>query len=335
MKRKHKPLILKKLSDTWTFAIDFPMTITWGRIFLYLVEMRHSPCFSGGLYDLLHGRLVLFFFSRNMSLIQEILLYWTTFSPEFIGILIALGIVLLILLMVRKFPNSWFSVAFSILFENMYEYFEDVLWKEERSWIKNYVTTTFFLLLIINVMTLLFDLTKYFVGDVEEITGSMLDAFVAMPTGTMAFNIVIALIWVAITIGVQAQKLGFRWFLHEYFPITGKGILVDKSSPTKPSIGAKIGDIVLSLFIGLLDIVWIFAKIISLSARLFGNMVSWTLLLAMLVFALASGSQMLFGIDSALFLPLILVAQWLLVWVIQAFVFPILIAIFVKVGQTD
>lgn len=91
----------------------------------------------------------------------------------------------------------------------------------------------------------------------------------------------------------------------------------------------------MSLFIGLLDIVGIFAKIISLSARLFGNMVSGTLLLAMLIFALAAGSQWLLGIDLALFLPLILVAQGLLVGVIQAFVFPILIAIFIKVGQTD
>jgi F0F1-type ATP synthase membrane subunit a len=156
-----------------------------------------------------------------------------------------------------------------------------------------------------------------------------------MPTGTMAFNIVIAVIGVIITLAMQAKKLWFRWFIHEYIPVTGKGILVDKSSTTKTSIGAKIGDIALSLFIGLLDIVWIFAKIISLSARLFGNMVSGTLLLAMLVFALASGSQRLFGIDSALFLPLILVAQGLLVGVIQAFVFPILIAIFVKVWQAD
>jgi hypothetical protein len=89
----------------------------------------------------------------------------------------------------------------------MYEYFEDVLGEEEKNWIKSYVTTTFFLLLIINVMTLLFDLTKYFIGDVEEITGSLLDAFVAMPTGTMAFNIVIAVIGVIITLAMQAKKL--------------------------------------------------------------------------------------------------------------------------------
>ncbi len=37
---------------------------------------------------------------------------------------------------------------------------------------------------------------------------------------------------------------------------------------------AKIGDIIISLFLGLLDIVGLFAKVISLAFRLFGNMTS-------------------------------------------------------------
>jgi hypothetical protein len=41
--------------------------------------------------------------------------------------------------------------------------------------------------------------------------------------------------------------------MHEYIPVTGKGILVDKNR--KNSVGSHIGDIILSLFIGLLDII--------------------------------------------------------------------------------
>ena len=45
----------------------------------------------------------------------------------------------------------------------------------------------------------------------------------------------------------------------------------------------KLFDILISLFVGALDIIGNFAKVISLSFRLTGNMMSGTILLGMLV----------------------------------------------------
>jgi len=45
---------------------------------------------------------------------------------------------------------------------------------------------------------------------------------------------------------------------------------------------AKIFDIVVSMFIGLLDVVGIVAKMISLAFRLYGNMLAGTVLLGLL-----------------------------------------------------
>ena len=54
---------------------------------------------------------------------------------------------------------------------------------------------------------------------------------------------------------------------------------------------AKIADIVISLFLGFLDVVGMIAKVISLSFRLFGNMTSGTILLGMLIVGVSSLSQ--------------------------------------------
>lgn len=98
-------------------------------------------------------------------------------------------------------------------------------------------------------------------------------------------------------------------------------------------IFAKVFDIGISLFVGLLDIIGIGAKVVSLSARLFGNMLSGGILLGLLAVATASMMHKAFGIESAVLTPLILFVQGLLVVVIQAFVFSLLCAIFVKISQ--
>lgn len=121
--------------------------------------------------------------------------------------------------------------------------------------------------------------------------------------------------------------------------MTGKGILdVDKGT-MKPivywpmKILVKLFDIGISMFVGILDIIGIIAKIVSLSARLFGNMLSGGILLGLLVMATNKLTHSTMGINFAFLTPLILFIQGLLVATIQAFVFPLLSAIFIKIGQ--
>ena len=91
-------------------------------------------------------------------------------------------------------------------------------------------------------------------------------------------------------------------------------------------------DIILSLFLGLLDIVGLFAKIISLSFRLFGNMTSGTVLLGITVVGLSGLTQNWFGFEFPVVLPVIVYLQEILVGVIQAFVFAMLVAIFIQLA---
>ena len=62
---------------------------------------------------------------------------------------------------------------------------------------------------------------------------------------------------------------------------------------------------------------------------------SWTILLWMLVAWLNLLTDNITGIEFPILLPLIVVLQWLLVAVIQAFVFALLTAIFIKVATED
>lgn len=97
----------------------------------------------------------------------------------------------------------------------------------------------------------------------------------------------------------------------------------------------KAADILISLFLGFLDIVGIGAKIISLAFRLFGNMTSGTILLGMLIVGSTAFTNMLAGIDFPVLFPLIVYLQGLLVAVIQAMVFPLLVAIFIRMATQE
>ena len=95
----------------------------------------------------------------------------------------------------------------------------------------------------------------------------------------------------------------------------------------------KFFDITISLFLWALEIVWHGAKIISLSFRLFWNMTSGSILLIMLFWAISWLTMNLFHIEFPVIWPVILYMQELLVAFIQALVFPLLIAIFIKVAK--
>ena len=92
----------------------------------------------------------------------------------------------------------------------------------------------------------------------------------------------------------------------------------------------KIGDIVISMFIWLLDIIGIFARIISLSLRLFGNMSAGSILLNVAYLWLWSATVALAATNIPLLLPLIVYIQWILSVLIQAFVFSLIVWIGIK-----
>jgi len=267
----------------------------------------------------------------------ENVLVW---QPSFMGLLVELGLFLIIFVIYKLFPKSGFFVFFEMFFEKVFEFFEDILWIDEKKWIKLYITSMFFIILFSNLLWVFLDfLNPIFVTNSGLLEKGSLGAYIEIPTADINFNVAMALIWVIIIILEQFKALGFWKTIYEYVPVFGKDYIPYERGKLPMLVDwplflvIKTFDIIISVFLWLLDIVWHIAKVISLSFRLFWNMTSGWMLLAMLFWAVWALTIGLTWIDFPVLAPIILYLQGLLVTFIQALVFPLLIAIFIKVAK--
>ncbi len=257
-------------------------------------------------------------------------------SPMMLGIILQLAIVVLLILLVRWLKKTRFATLFEYIVEEVYKFFEEILEKSGKPFVKVYVVTLFFVILLSNLSSWLLDRIRMIFIDVER-----LSSIITIPTTSFEFNIWLAVVWIFLMLLIQFKHLWWIKMFLEYIPLWGKWI-IDVPRGNMPAIFfypiwfvVKIFDIWISLFVWILDIIWIFAKIISLSARLYWNMISWWILLTMLVVWINAATSGLVWTNFPLIAPLILYAQWLLVAVIQAFVFPLLVAIFIKLAMVE
>lgn len=232
------------------------------------------------------------------------------------------GVVLLLLLLIWYFgvksPYSSFGQVLRLLFDGVWDTFDWILWIKASYSIKMYVVGLFFIVLISNLLWLTNDILRFAFPQMLR--------FISAPTGEFETTLALAIIATAIPLVIQFKSLGIGWFIHEYVPITGKWLMEGKW------IGTKIWDIVISLFVWLLDIIGIISKIISLSMRLFGNMSSGSILLNVAFLWLWWLFVSLVSVNFVVGIPIILYVQWLLVAVVQAFVFAMLTAIGIKLA---
>ncbi len=225
-----------------------------------------------------------------------------------------------------------------MMFEKVFEFFEEILWKDEKKWTKIYITTMFFIILFSNLLGVILELFL-------PIFGEWMHHTISIPTADINFNVAMAVVWVIIVIYEQFKFLGFGKALYEYLPVLWKDYIpYEKGNLPKyidyPVYGLiKAFDIIISVFLWLLEIVGHAAKIISLSFRLFWNVTSGWILLWMLFWAIMGVTWFMEGITwinwdgFPILVPIILYLQELLVALIQALVFPLLIAIFIKVAK--
>jgi len=267
---------------------------------------------------------------------------WNEFIHEFLEIFIhpwvMVGIALeaivigVFIFSFRFLKNTKFTAFFDLVFEKVYDFFEDLLGKEERRWVKLFITSVFFVILFSN---LLWVLLEFFL----PIFGHDLEHYIKTPTTDINFNVAMSIVCLLLVLFEQFRHLGFLSFLHEYFPIKGKNYIPYEKGNFNIVVDiilgfvVKIFDILISIFLGLLEIVGLLAKVISLSFRLFGNMTSGWILLAMLFAGLGGLTATLLNFEFPIVFPLIVYLQEILVAFIQAFVFPLLVAIFIKVSK--
>lgn len=276
--------------------------------------------------------------NKNKSMILETLKHF--YEPQLTLWLVAeVLLIVLIWVMIRFFSNSSFSLSFEMMYEKMYDLFSGILWGHEKPWIKMFVITLFFVILISNLFGLLLDFIAPMTG--VENGEFVLHHYIHQITADINFNLAIAGLSVLLVLAIQLSTLGLGHTLYTYFPIFGKGIFVVKKESISKTfyvpvmVLTKACDIIISLFLWVLEIVWLLAKIFSLSFRLFGNMASGTILLGMIFAFMTYLGKLMWWIEFPLGLPIIIYAQGLLVAFVQAFVFALLICVFIVVWREE
>lgn len=259
-------------------------------------------------------------------------------SPAVLGVLVELFFILIIAFCIRKFPNSHLMALFEVMYSKMYHFYSNILWKEEEKWVLNYVLALFCIIFFSNVIWVFLEfLSPFFWLDKE---GSFfLEWYVTSPTSDINFNLAMALISIFVLLSSLKGTKGFGHLLNEFFPIFWKGyISVWETYRGKwyyyPVLAvAEALDTLFSLLIGILDLVWLGAKVVSLSFRLFGNIASGTILLAIVVGALSVFTKQIFGFSFPVVIPLFVYLLGILVSVVQAFVFTLLLSVSIKVSK--
>ncbi len=264
-------------------------------------------------------------------------------SPSMMGIVFVMLFLLGISFLFTRFPESNFSLVWDMFYEKIFSFFDDLLWSDFSLGTKTFIVSLFFIILFTNILGIFLDFLAPIFGVSEG--GFVLEKFIRIPSADVQFNMALAIVSMVLLIYLQFLALGKKDFFLSYFPIYGKGYLeLQKGSMNHilywivfPLV--KIFDILISFFLSFLDIIGLFAKVISLSFRLFWNIVSGGVLLAILIVALGNFTESLTsfmgGIHFPVILPLIVYAQSLLIAVIQALVFSLLVAIFMKVSQGE
>ena len=294
-----------------------------------------------------------------MDKIFDEMLSLYTHPGVIVGLGVELAIIGLFMLAFQAWRNSSFMVFFEMFFEKVYEFFEDILGAEEKRWTKMYITLLFFIILFSNILGSFLDFFLHIFGKVKEWTDlaiaypeaiwhPVIEHYIVIPTADINFNVAMAVIWVVIVIYEQFKFLGFWKAIYEYAPIGWKNYIpfergnLPKYIDVPVFLLVKTFDIIISMFLGVLEIVGHGAKIISLSFRLFGNVTSGGLLMIMLVWAISTltwgvewvvWDNGILGFEFPILFPVILHLQVLPVAFIQALVFPLLIAIFIKVAK--
>jgi F-type H+-transporting ATPase subunit a len=249
---------------------------------------------------------------------EYIHLWWLQLSQTIIASLIGTIFfalfTLIYTLLRRNNPHNKFTNLVDVGIEEITLFFQELGGNVPLRIVK-FIVFIFFYILWCNIIGLLGDMF------VLVIPGSH---FYFRPVSTdVFFNMTIAFVCVVWSI-IYGFQNNWSHYIEKYIGYKGLGI-VPKVTGIASFIG-KIFDIVVWLFIGLIEIVWEIAKILSLSLRLFGNILAWMVLLGLIVFATTS------FIKIPLLLPLAVVFFELFVGFLQAFVFSMLVLVYFKMA---
>ncbi len=253
-------------------------------------------------------------------------------------------IILVIAILLKYFKWKKITILFELIYDKIFLFFEWIVWEEEKKWIKTYLVILFFVILIANFIWILLEFTAPIFW-IDKDWEFILEHFIKNPTLDLNFTLALSISSIILLIFIQFQKEGLLNFFLEYFPITWKKYLFIEKWKINLllyyplALIVKIFDIILSFFISFLEIIGLFAKAISLAFRLFWNMISWSILITVIIVSLSLSSKeftsFIWGFSFPIIFPLFIYLQEMLISLVQAFIFPMLIAIFIKTSLNE
>jgi len=161
-------------------------------------------------------------------------------------------------------------------------------------------------------------------GDLFVLVVPSLHSYFRPVSTDVFFNMILAVVCVVGSI-VYGFKLHGKHYIEKYVGYKWLGI-VDKVTGVWSFLG-KIFDIIIGLFLGIIEFVGELAKILSLSLRLFGNILAGMVLLGLIM----AVTQSLFHVPAIL--PLVVIVFELFVGFLQAFVFAMLVLVYFKIAR--
>lgn len=204
--------------------------------------------------------------------------------------------------------TSKFQLFVEMIVEQMLEMLDQITQQRKRSNAMLPIIGSIFLFFIIaNTITLIPGLTSI------NVNGS---ALFRVPTTDLNMTLAIAVLMIVITQIASIKSKGIFNHIGEYIQI--KQVYLGFRESLNKGMFA-----IIDFVMGLLDIIGEFAKVISLSLRLFGNMFAGEVLMVVMMSF------------SAFVAPSLLMAQTLLVGLLQAMVFSILSAVYLNLAYNN
>lgn len=238
-----------------------------------------------------------------------------TLLTSLLGTLLFLLFTLAYVQIKRAYPYSRFVQLTNFFLEYMITFYKDIAGYNVSGRIVVIVIAAFFYILRSNLLGLFGD---FFVMVIPQLH----DYF--RPIGSdFFFNLSLAVFFVIFSNAYWFYKNGFH-YIEKYFPYKGIGLV----TPTVwRQYLLKPFDVLIGFAIGLIELVGEFGKMLSLSLRLFGNILAGMILMSLIITA----AQALFHVP--FLLPLVVFLFELLVSFIQAFVFSLLVLLYFRLAS--
>lgn len=238
-----------------------------------------------------------------------------TLIASTIGTIIFIIFIITYSLIKKKKPHNGFVNLIDMWVEGIMKFFQDIGGDNIPFSLIKIVVFVFLYILRSNI--------RWLIGDLFVLVTPWFGEIFRPVSTDLFFNLTLAIVCVVGSIIFWFKKNGIH-YIEKYIWYKGIGIV-----PKVDSIGtfiAKIFDIIVWLFIGLIEFVWELAKMLSLSLRLFWNILAGMVLLGLIVTATME------FIKVPAILPLVVVFFELFVGFLQAFVFSLLVLVYFKMA---